>query len=107
VHGADRGVLWRLPTRDLIQRVLGLTGFDVGSVAGGAQVMALFGKRQIRGVVVPRMPAPDGIALTRQARAPGFRHAGVKPMNGSGPIPRTLAREPVGDLSESATGNCR
>lgn len=60
-------------TRDLIGSVLGSTGIDVLTLGSGADATELLKTEKFAALLFDlRMPAPDGIALTRVARASGF-----------------------------------
>ncbi|HTW22140.1 MAG TPA: response regulator [Candidatus Baltobacteraceae bacterium] len=59
--------------RDLIHGVLGSTGIDVLALSNGGDAMELLRTEKFAALLFDlRMPAPDGIALTRRARSPGF-----------------------------------
>ena len=59
--------------RDLIESVLGSTGIDVLALSAGGDAIELLRTEKFAALLFDlRMPAPDGIALTRQARSSGF-----------------------------------
>jgi len=59
--------------RDLIQTVLASTGINVLALGSSADAMELLRSEKFAALLFDlRMPAPDGIALSRHARASGF-----------------------------------